>query len=259
MTSPADGIIAALRSGATELATVVEAKDGFTGPSACSDWDISQVLGHLGSGAEIGLGSLRSSIDPSVASVPNTDIWDRWNAMSPQDRAAGYLTANEALVSAYEALDDATRNDLRIDLGFLPAPVDVATAAGLRLQEFALHSWDVRSMDDPAATVAPEAAAELLDRSGLLIGWIGHADAIAGPVTLVLATTEPERRLGLTIADAVALGDAPEAGDGTLTLPAESWLRLMSGRLPADQTPASVSIDSAAITLEDLRKVFPGF
>jgi uncharacterized protein (TIGR03083 family) len=259
MSSPADAIIAALRSGHTELASVVESKDTFTGPSACSDWDVSQVLSHLGSGAEIALGSLRRSIDPSASSVPNTDIWDRWNAMSPQDRATGFLAANEAVVSAYEALDDATRNDLRIDLGFLPAPVDVATAAGLRLQEFALHSWDVRSADDPTATVAPEAAAELVDRSGLLIGWIGHADVVAAPVTLVLATTEPERRLGLTIADAVSLGDAPEAGDGTLTLPAEAWLRLMTGRLPADQTPASVAVDSAAITLEDLRRVFPGF
>ena len=32
---------------------------------------------------------------------------------------------------------------MRIDLGFLPEPVDVATAARFRLSEFALHQWDV--------------------------------------------------------------------------------------------------------------------
>jgi uncharacterized protein (TIGR03083 family) len=269
MTSPADAKIAALRSGHDELAALVSTlpAEDLTGPSTCAEWDVSQVLSHLGSGAEIGLGSLQRALDPSTESIPNEEIWDRWNAMSPADRTSGFLAADEALVSAYEALDDTTRNDLRIDLGFLPEPVDVATSVNFRLNEFALHSWDVRSVYDPTATVAGDAAAELVDQSGALIGWIGRGNAIEGTVTVRIETTEPARTFLLGIADQVNLdpvsldqgGLDQAAADATLTLPAEAWLRLTSGRLAPEWTPASVSVEGATLSLEDLRRVFPGY
>jgi uncharacterized protein (TIGR03083 family) len=261
MSSAADTTIDALRSGHDELVVLVadlEPAD-LAGPSRCSSWDVSQVLSHLGSGAEISLGTLKRALDPGAPSVPNTEVWDRWNAMSPVDRLAGFLAMDETLVEAYEALDGQTRDSLRIDLGFLPEPVDLATAAGFRLSEFALHSWDVRAALDPAATVADEATPLLIDRVAAMLGWTGHGDAIEGKVTLLVETTAPVRRFGLTIGEAVILGDVPESADGTLTLPAEAWLRLASGRLTPDRTPDDVSLVSDVITLDDLRRVFPGY
>jgi uncharacterized protein (TIGR03083 family) len=261
MSSAADTTIDALRSGHDELVVLVadlEQAD-LTGPSRCSSWDLSQVLSHLGSGAEIGLGALKRALDPAAPSVPNTEVWDRWNAMSPVDRLAGFLGMDETLVEAYEALDAQTRETLRIDLGFLPEPVDVATVAGFRLNEFALHSWDVRAALDPAATVADEAAPLLVDRMAALLAWVGHGDAIEGKVTLLVETTAPVRSFGLTIDDAVTLGEVPESPDGTLTLPTEAWLRLASGRLTPDRTPGAVSLVSDVVTLDDLRRVFPGY
>lgn len=261
MSSPADATIAALRTGHDDLVAVISAlpPDTLTGPSACAQWDLSEVLSHLGSGAQISLGGLQKALDPTFVPEPNQDVWDRWNAMSPQDRATTFVTANEATVTAWEALDEATRSDLRIDLGFLPAPVDVALAAGMRLNEFALHSWDVRVVVDPAATVAADAASALVDNSGLLLGWIGKADQVSGPVTLLVETTTPERSFGLAITDQVAMTDAPTAADGTLRLEGEAWLRLTTGRLDPDHTPSSVAVQSDSVTLADLRRVFPGY
>ncbi|MDX6253765.1 MAG: hypothetical protein QOJ11_99 [Frankiales bacterium] len=261
MSSAADATIDALRSGHDELVVLVAdlGPAELTGPSRCSSWDLSQVLSHLGSGAEISLGTLNRALDPTATSVPNTEIWDRWNAMSPIDRLAGFLSIDERLVEAYEALEAPTRENLRIDLGFLPEPVDVATAAGFRLSEFALHSWDVRASFDPAATVADEATPLVFDRVAALLGWIGHADAVEGKVALLVETSDPVRRFGLAIGDAVSIGDVPEAADGTLSLPAEAWLRLATGRLTPDRTPADVSLTSDAVSLDDLRRVFPGY
>lgn len=261
MPTSADATIDALRSGHDELVVLVAAleADDLAGRSAAAEWDLSQVLSHLGSGAEISLGNLRRALDPTTPIVENATIWDRWNAMSPTERLAGFLSADEALVEAYEALGADARENLRIDLGYLPEPVDVATAAAIRLLELSLHSWDIRTAFDPAATVAEDAVVLLFERMAAMLQWVGHGDAIEGQVTLLVETSDPEQVFGLTIGDAVSVGDAPTAPDGTLRLPAESWFRLASGRLAPERTPESVSLSSAAISLEDLRRVFPGY
>lgn len=56
----------------------------------------------------------------------------------------------------------------------------------------------------------------------------------------------------------VTLGDDPAAADGTLTGLAESVVRLVYGRLDRAHTPATLTLDSDAVTLDQLRAVFPG-
>ncbi|MFF0156917.1 maleylpyruvate isomerase family mycothiol-dependent enzyme [Streptomyces sp. NPDC005263] len=264
MTERADRIIAALRSGHDHLASLVR---GFgaadlTKESGAAAWDVSQVLSHLGSGAEIALAVLEGALDgtgPKDADF-NTSVWARWDAMSPGERAEGFVPANETLVTRYESLDAQTRENLRINLGFLPMPVDVATVAGLRLSEFTFHTWDVEVAFDPAAVLASDATGPLLDQAGLLIGRLGKADAVDGrPVRLAIRTTAPDRSFGLHLDETVALGDAPADPDAVLSAPAEWWLRLTTGRHAPAYTPTSVSLTGAALTLDDLRRVFPGF
>jgi uncharacterized protein (TIGR03083 family) len=264
MSERADRIIAALRGGHDHLASLVRGLGAadLTRGSGAAEWDVSQVLSHLGSGAEIGLATLEGALDgtgPGGADF-NKSVWARWDAMSPAERAEGFVPANEALVARYEGLDARAREELRIDLGFLPAPVDLATAAGLRLSEFALHSWDVEVAFDPAAVLAPAATGPLLDQAGMLIGFLGKADALDGrQVRLAIRTTAPERSFGLHIGEAVALGDEPAEPDAVLSAPAEWWLRLTTGRHAPAYTPEAVTLTGDALTLDDLRRVFPGF
>jgi uncharacterized protein (TIGR03083 family) len=263
MTSKAESAIGALRSGYDTLARIVGAlrTDDLVRPSAASDWTVAQVLSHLGSGAEINLAALERAIDGSGAAAPdfNTSVWARWDSMTPTDQAASFLTANEKLVQRYEGLDDGQLVDLRIDLGFTPEPVDVAVAAGMRLNEFALHSWDVRVALDPTATVAPEAIDLLLESVGGLLGWAGKADQLDGTAILTVHTTDPTRTFGLAITDTVQLIDAPATDDGTLTAPAEYFVRLLTGRHTPAHTPSSVTLTSESVTLDDLRRIFPGY
>ncbi len=263
MKSTTDHPINALRSGHAALTALVQdlPPGALTGRSGASEWTVAQVLSHLGSGAEIGLAGLQASIagEPAPGGDFNHGVWDRWNAMSPEDQASGFVTSNEALVSAYESLDEQTRQQLKVKL-FLPEPVDVATAASFRLSEFTLHSWDVAVAGDPQAALAQDAVEHLLDIAPYMFGWLGKPkDVLSGAsVQLAVHSSAPTRDFGVEITDKTALTDAPATPDATLEIPAESWLRLVAGRLAPEHTPAGVSA-TGSVTLDQLRQIFPGF
>ncbi|MBQ0902277.1 maleylpyruvate isomerase family mycothiol-dependent enzyme [Micromonospora sp. U21] len=263
MSTAADQIINALRAGHEELATLVRdlKEDDLLLPSGASEWQVSQVLSHLGSGAEINLAALTAASTgaPGPDGDFNRGVWQRWDAMAPAEHAAGFLEANQRLVEAYEALDAERRASLRIDLGFLPDPVDVATAGRFRLNEFALHQWDVEVAFNRFAAVTPEAVSLLLDQIGGMLAWTSRPQELAGrEATLLVRLQEPERTYGLRLGERVELTDAPEQPDGELTAPAEAWLRLATGRLGSRYTPDGVRA-TGPVSLDDLRRVFAGF
>ncbi|MEO3811098.1 maleylpyruvate isomerase family mycothiol-dependent enzyme [Sphaerisporangium sp. B11E5] len=263
MSEQADRAIKALRSGLDELAALVR---GFTEqdlarPSGASEWDVSQVLSHLGSGAEISLAALQGALDGTGSPPGDTirGVWARWDSMSRAGRAEAFAAANEALVRRFEDLDPHQRQDLRVALWWPAPPPDVAGFAAMRLGEFTHHTWDVKAAVEPAPALAPEAVGLLLDTAGALIGFAAKPGALDGRHTVVaVRTTAPERHFGLEINDAVTLTGAPAAPDATLEAPAEWWLRLVSGRHAPRHTPAGVKV-TGAVTLDDLRRVFPGF
>lgn len=263
MTTRADQAIAALRKGHDDLSALVAAltPQQLTAPSAAAEWDVSQVVSHLGSGAEINLEALRASLEgrPAPEFEFNKGVWARWDAMTPQERQAAFPAANGRLVEAYEAFTPQQRETHRIDLGWMPEPVDVGQSAVLRLTEFGYHDWDVRASFDPAASIAPEAAALIGDRVEALLGWVAKPAVLDGRTAeLLVRLTDTGETLGLHLADPVALTAAPEAPDGELALPLEAWLRLAAGRLKPEYTPASVSV-TGPIGLDDLRQLFPGY
>lgn len=259
----ADLVIEALRASHDHLAATVANLDrrGLTRPSACSEWRIAEVLGHLGSGAEIGLGGLdaaRSGADPPPREgFPS--VWARWDAMRPEECRDAFVTWEERLVAGYEALDADARATLRITVGFWPRPLDVPSVASFRLHETALHGWDVRVATDPLARLDPPAAALLVDRLPLSVGFFARLDAVPDAVTLAVTTTDPARTFALSTVGGVTLQPGvPATPGGTLTLPAEALIRLVAGRLGSPD-PAGVRLDSASVTIDDLLGVFPGY
>lgn len=262
--SAADTNISALRTGHDRLAALVSrlGDADLAKPSGASEWDISQVLSHLGSGAEINLATVRAALDgkPNPGGDFNKSVWARWDAMSRRERADGFLQSNPALVELYESMDADTRANLRVDMGFLPAPVDVATTSRMRLSEFTLHSWDVQVGFDERATLAPEATGPLLERSGDLLGWTSKPEQLGGAHGVIrVTTTEPDSVFALRLGGQIAVDwDVPDQPDGTLDLPAEAWLRLVAGRLAPRYTPEGVGTTGAA-DLDQLRRVFPGY
>ncbi|NJP92956.1 maleylpyruvate isomerase family mycothiol-dependent enzyme [Nonomuraea sp. FMUSA5-5] len=259
-----DTVIAALRSGHDALAATVSSfsDDDLARPSGSSEWDVSEVLSHLGSGAEIGRATLAAALAGAPAPGRDfmTSVWDRWNAMTRRLRADGFLRSNRALTELYESLDAETRANLRVDLGFLPEPLDVAALGRMRLSELTLHAWDVHVAFDEHATLAPDAVPHLLDGAPGLIGWAGKPERLDGERAAVLVTTtEPATEFTLRLDERITVdSDLPDKPDGTLLLPAEAWLRLVAGRLAPRHTPEGVATTGAA-DLGLLRRVFPGY
>ncbi len=260
MTALADRTIAALRVLHDDLAGVVPTltEAQLTVPSGASEWTVAQVLSHLGSGSEIALASYRSALTESSAPGPdfNQQVWARWDAMSPQDQANGFVEHDARLVETVEGLSADQRANLLISLGFGPSPFTVATVAGLRLNEVALHHWDVRVALDPTVGVNGEAAAVLLEQFsgalGFILGFVGKADALAAPAVVDVSG------FGLVIADQVSVRHTAEGATATFDGPLEAAVRLVGGRLRPEYTPDAVRV-VGNVDLDDLRRVFPGF
>jgi uncharacterized protein (TIGR03083 family) len=267
MSTLVDRTISALRGNHDELTARVIGLDeeDLARQSGSANWDIAQVLGHLGSGAEIALAGLQAAIagDAAPGQDFNQLVWDRWNAMSARDKAQGFLGVNERLVTAFESLDATARHEVRVKLGFLPFPADVTVLSGMRLSEAALHGWDVRVAFDRQATLTVEETAAMLDQlSGplaFLLGFLGKPEVLNGAQTTVrVETTDPNLVLGLVLGETVSFGGPPTHAGGVLTIPAEALLRLLAGRLDEAYTPDTVTITSSVVTVEQLRSVFPG-
>ncbi|MFD4676450.1 maleylpyruvate isomerase family mycothiol-dependent enzyme [Lentzea sp. NPDC058450] len=258
MTQLVDRTIAALRSEHDSLAALVRdlADEQLAAASGASEWTVAQALSHLGSGAEIGLAPIARAAGENVEAEENQTIWARWDASAPRTQAEGFLEHNTRWIETVEALTPEQRSELLVDLGFLPEPVPLLTALGMRLNEVANHSWDVRVAFDEKAGVAPESATVLLELlsgpMGFLLGFLAKPAEVATPVSVALPGA------GLVIDDAVTVVDhAIESPSATFNGPAEAFIRLTSGRLKAPHD-ADVTVEGT-LTLDDLRKVFPGF
>jgi uncharacterized protein (TIGR03083 family) len=251
--------VTALRSGHDRLAAFVEraTADDLARASMASEWTVAQVLSHLGSGAEIGMATVTES------TVDNQEVWARWNAKEPSEMASSFVPANERFVTWHEALTTDELVTRQVKLPFLPAPVSVVEAAGFRLSEVALHSWDVFAAFDHQAGVAEDATPLLLDRLSRMVGFVGrHTPRDTRPMvdtTIAVTTSDPERRFELELGDNLVLRPSDDGAvtAGELTLPAEALLRLTAGRLK-DGREAGATV-TGSLSLADLRRAFPGY
>lgn len=261
MTPTADASITALRSTHDELAALVRglSDEQLLAGSGAAQWTVAQVLSHLGSGAEIGAATLGAALEGGrLPDGFNQAVWDRWNALTPREQADGFLSSDTVLVESFEALTPQQRAGLRIDLGFLPTPLSVASYAGMRLNEAAHHSWDVRVAFDDDAAIEESTAVLLVDHHadglGFILSFSARADEVPGPAVVELRAVGHD----LSIADAVGLVPRGAATTATFSGSADAVARLLSGRLTPGRTPTDVRV-TGNVALEDLRRVLPGY
>lgn len=253
-----DRTITELRAVHDQLAAVVAGltEAQLTGPSGAADWTVADVLSHVGSGAEIGRYPLVAAATGEPVDAPvNQDVWDRWNAMAPADRAAAFVETSELLVATLEGFSPEQRESIRVELGFLPEPVPLATLLGMRLNELALHAWDARVGVDPAAALSEESAALLAQHfsstMNFMLGFVGKPEGI-GPARVGLADYT------IAIDDAVRLEAGATDTTATFEGPLEAGIRLLGGRLTPEHTPEGVAV-TGNVSLDELRTTFPGY
>lgn len=229
------------------------------GPSYCSEWSIAQVLSHLGSGAEIGLGNLEAMVagQPPPPREGYAAIWDRWNAKTPDQMAADFLEWDERYVARFESLSDAQLSSL--SMPFMGRTLDAAGIVGMRLAEHAVHTWDVEVTVDAKATIQAGAVELVIDLLPGRIGRLARGDKpAAAPTELRVEAVAPARTSFLKIGEQVTLEGEGETGGGQLVLSSEALIRLAYGRMDADHTPPDVAVEGP-VSLGELRTLFPGF
>jgi uncharacterized protein (TIGR03083 family) len=252
-----DRTITALRAEHDALVALVAnlSNDDLNAPSGADEWTVAQVLSHLGSGAEIGRAPIARAAGEQVQTEDNKAIWARWDAAAPADQAAGFVGSNERWLATVEALTPEQRSSLLVDLGFLPEPVPLETALGMRLNEVANHSWDVRVALDPHADVDAGSAAVLIDLFtgplAFVLGFASKPAELPEPVSVAVPGG------GLVITDKAALVREVDAPSATFHGPSQALVRLFNGRLKEPYTHG-VTVDGQ-VSLDDLRRVFQGY
>lgn len=253
MTSVTDRL-GALDASAARLASLTQGLtlEQLNSQSYPKKWTISDVLSHIGSGGVI----MRRGVDAAVSGVPaeddfNQSVWDEWNEKSPAERATEVVVADQALSDRLVALSDDERAAFKLPLG--PFELDLATAAGLRLNEHVLHTWDIDVAIDPASTLPSGATDVVIDNLAMIIGWVGKSGGSAREI--VVRTTDPSRTFSLKVGERLSLDPASDSATADIELPAEAFIRLVYGRLDPDHTPAGID----GPVLEQLRVMFPGF
>jgi len=223
-------------------------------PSYCSDWTIAGVLSHLGSAAVIMEGNLGDAV--AGRSAPEdfaSSVWDQWNAKSTRAKMDDALVADEGLLEALEAVSEADR--ARVSYPFGPLTVGFDQAVGFRLNEHALHTWDIEVVLDDGARLPFDSAAVVVDNLELITRFAARPNG--EPRTIHLRTTGPDRVFALHLAPGGAELTASGTGgrEPDLVLPAEALCRLVYGRLDPEHTPV---IGGDPALLWTLRAVFPG-
>lgn len=245
----------ALRDSVEHLAAVVGrlGPGGVRRPAFPTEWTIADTLSHIGSGAVIFTRAIDDfaqgrATDPHF----NQSVWDEWNAKDPDAQASDALTADRAMVAAVDGLDEGQRSAFHFTMG--PFDLDFAGYVGLRLNEHVIHTWDVEVVVDPTAALPVDASDVMIGTLSMIAGFAGKP--IGAERTVHLTTSEPVRgatvELGL---DSVQLTLSDPVADPDLVLPAESFIRLVYGRLDPEHTPPGVEGGA----LNDLRRAFTGF
>src|SRR3954447_4085203 len=233
MSTLVDRIVGALRGNHDTLAALVATLSGeqLTGPSGAAEGTLADVLFLPRSGAGVTRKPIAAAAGEPVEAEETQSIWARWNALSPAEQAAGFVTHDEAYLDTVEALSAEQRDSLMVDLGFLPEPVPLVVALGMRLNEVANHAWDVRVGVDSSASVDTDSAELLVELFGgplaFLLGFSGHADQIEREVRLVIPGG------GIEITNTVTVTGECDNATARFDGPAEAVVRLLSGRLGA--------------------------
>ncbi len=257
--SSTDGLVAVLHESQDRLTAAL---DGLSEEQASSqsyddDWTVAQVASHLGSGAE--LFSLFLHAGLKGESVPGVEVmqpvWDVWNAKDPLSQVRDSVVVNDSFLEQVDALTEAERAAWQLEL--FGSVRDLPEFLRMRLSEHAVHTWDIVVSFDPTATLPEDASAYVVDNLAPIAGWTGqkHDEQLSVEVR----TTAPELAYHLDLGPG-GVGITPSSDDtdatAGLTLPAESFVRLVYGRLDPDHTPASV--EARGVDLDLLRSTFPG-
>jgi uncharacterized protein (TIGR03083 family) len=245
----------ALHASVAHLAEVIEKiePENYTKRAYPAKWSIADTMSHIGSGAVI----MSENFDHVVSGEDadpdfNATVWDEWNAKEPSAQVADALVADSALLDRLQMIDEEGRDKFEFSMG--PMKFDFNGFVELRLNEQVLHTWDIEVTTNAGLTLPVDATAVMVDNLAMFVGFSGKASGEVKDVHV--NTVDPERAFVLSFAETSLSLTANELGGNVdLELPAEAFVRLVSGRLDSKHTPHGL----VSPLLDELRQAFPGY
>jgi len=215
-------------------------------PSACVDWSVADVMGHLAGqdhASRVRRG-LQGDYSPPDGAPVVTDfdedqfaknISERAQATREQQGEALVSYLNQRLVETVEVFNSVGPNDWDMLCYWPPGPMAVRTLLDQRIAELTMHTWDIRSVLDDEFHLSDDAVQVLIDGvdraarrafrpDPSLSQPISHRFVIEGPVA--------DRRDVVISADGAVVDPAgSEEPDVTFQCDGETYVLVMYGRL----------------------------
>ena len=265
-------VIGTLARGLNEFLTGLSPND-LRRHSACDAWAVRDVAGHLTNRAERQIASMtrgrKGDADPPPGFSAPSDMMAMSAANADADIAYA-ISLGEELVPTFERhyrelhmlLNSFSGDDWRFACwhprrGTMTAREYVSQ----RIQELAVHDWDIRSAFDPQASLHPDAVPVLL---GMSAHWLRSAynpgnDPPSEEIRYHFALSDAEPIDVLVKLDGVQIGAGlhpnPDDLDMLVACNANTYLLLAYGRIDVDTAANNL----VAIGTEGLLERFAGW
>jgi uncharacterized protein (TIGR03083 family) len=265
---PLDAVVRSIIEAARdELAALVrEQRAGgeaaWNAPTYCPGWQARDVIAHLRMVPAVYEDQLR----PVVAGRPQPPFeLERARALTAQFAAlpreellADLERAYAADFAFYEGLDAAVlERPVALPFGTVP----LGYTAAVRLNELAIHHWDIRAGLDPRARLTPEAVPLLATILTMAVGALAHGEKTDGTWQLDVDAPGGGPLTLRVQGDQVSAVPGPaERPDARLALDGDAWVRLGWGRLDlaAEIERGRVRVEGDRARALALQRLFTG-
>ena len=223
-------------------------------PSACSEWQVQDVVSHLIGGAERQIDGMRRGkagdsgppegfrpMDSSAQSSGNAQRDLRWRQNLEGTLASAFDAAYDRLYAVMDGFAPDGWDTLcwHLRRGAMPASDYVE----LRIQELAIHDWDMRKALEPEPSLNPASIDSLL---GMAPKWLGMCfrpgEKLAEPVVYEFDLAPPhETRLIVRVnGDSFDMPSADEVPERwTVCGEAPAFLLFIYGRITGQEALAA--------------------
>ena len=215
-------------------------------PSACAEWQVQDVVSHLIGGAERQAESMKRGLagdsNPPVGFVPpqpaELSAANARRDIARRNEMSGHFLESfdvsyQKLHQEFDEFSDVSWDTLcwHVRRGAMTA----ASYVELRIQELALHDFDIRSAFQPDAGLDPDSVPVLLDMTPRWLGMCFRpSEKLSKPVVYGFDVDETQSQLIVT-GDAFELRpDAALEPDLSLSANGEQYLLFTYGRLTAE-------------------------
>ena len=269
-------VIGTLARGLNEFLNGLSAND-LRRHSACDAWTVRDVAGHLTNRAERQITSMTRGRQGDSAPPPDFSAPTDNMAMSAANADADIaysISLGDDLVPTFERnyrelhllLSSFAGGDWSCDCwhprrGTMTAREYVSQ----RIQELAVHDWDIRSAFDPQAALHPDAIPVLL---GMSARWLGSAynpgdDPPTSDIRYLFALSDADPIDVLVQPEGVQIGAGlhpdPDDIDMLVACNANTYLLLAYGRIDVDTAANSLVAIGAEGLLERFAQWMVGF